>query len=160
MNLTGDANFKRVSLGYAGGLWDRDTGFVRFGARDYDPNTGRWTAKDPIRFDGDDTNLYLYVGGDPVNFTDLAGFAKDAGSDGGTSPCRRKFEADDAACLRRYPEAHSTPGPKGYDNPYNQCLLKSFHDFQCCANPAKCGPPPPPPPPAPAPKPIACGGGR
>ena len=33
VNLTGDANFKRVSLGYAGGLWDRDTGFVRFGAK-------------------------------------------------------------------------------------------------------------------------------
>ena len=25
---------------------------VRFGARDYDPETGRWTAKDPILFDG------------------------------------------------------------------------------------------------------------
>ena len=35
-------------FGYAGGLYDRDTGLTRFGARDYDPNTGRWTAKDPI----------------------------------------------------------------------------------------------------------------
>ncbi len=72
VNLTGDANFKRVSLGYAGGLWDRDTGFVRFGARDYDPNTGRWTAKDPIRFTGG-VNLYAYVAGDPVSRTDPAG---------------------------------------------------------------------------------------
>ncbi|MBK6515855.1 MAG: RHS repeat-associated core domain-containing protein [Polyangiaceae bacterium] len=37
-------------FGFAGGLYDPDTGLVRFGARDYDANTGRWTAKDPIRF--------------------------------------------------------------------------------------------------------------
>jgi RHS repeat-associated protein len=51
----------------------RDTKLVRFGARDYDPNTGRWTAKDPISFAGGSANLYSYVVNDPVNFTDLAG---------------------------------------------------------------------------------------
>jgi len=39
-------------FGFAGGIWDRDTELVRFGARDYDPAVGRWTAKDPIRFEG------------------------------------------------------------------------------------------------------------
>ncbi|MCZ7625927.1 MAG: RHS repeat-associated core domain-containing protein [Candidatus Methylomirabilis sp.] len=43
-------------FGFAGGLYDPDTGLVRFGARDYDAGTGRWTAKDPIRFKGGDTN--------------------------------------------------------------------------------------------------------
>lgn len=57
-------------FGFAGGLYDRDTGLVRFGARDYDPAVGRWTNKDPIRFAGGDTNLYAYVGNDPVNFVD------------------------------------------------------------------------------------------
>ena len=47
----------RIPFGFAGGLQDRDTGLVRFGARDYDPETGRWTAKDPIRFGGGDWNL-------------------------------------------------------------------------------------------------------
>jgi RHS repeat-associated protein len=31
---------------------DADTGLVRFGARDYDAETGRWTAKDPGGMDG------------------------------------------------------------------------------------------------------------
>jgi RHS repeat-associated protein len=50
-----------------------DGTLVRFGARDYDPVTGRWTAKDPILFGGGDTNLYGYVVNDPVNFVDPLG---------------------------------------------------------------------------------------
>jgi RHS repeat-associated protein len=59
-----------IPFGFAGGLSDPDTGLVRFGARDYDPSTGRWTAKDPILFLGEDPNLYAYVGNDPINVTD------------------------------------------------------------------------------------------
>jgi RHS repeat-associated protein len=39
---------------------------VRFGARDYDAEAGRWTAKDPIGFLGGDTNLFMYCGNDRV----------------------------------------------------------------------------------------------
>jgi len=59
-------------FGFAGGLYDDDTGLVRFGARDYDAYSGRWTAKDPVRFEGG-VNLYEYVGNDPVNFLDPTG---------------------------------------------------------------------------------------
>jgi RHS repeat-associated protein len=68
----------RVSIGFAGGLHDRDTGLVRFGARDYDPALGRWTAKDPINFVGGDTNLYGYVQNDPVNWVDPFGLTEQA----------------------------------------------------------------------------------
>jgi RHS repeat-associated protein len=68
-----DTNPGFQPFGYAGGLYDRDTGLVRFGARDYDAATGRWTAKDPIGFAGGDTNLYGYVVNDPVNKMDLLG---------------------------------------------------------------------------------------
>jgi RHS repeat-associated protein len=65
-----DTNPGFQPFGFAGGLWDGDTGLVRFGARDYDAETGRWTAKDPILFGGHQANLYVYVGNDPVNRSD------------------------------------------------------------------------------------------
>ena len=49
-------------FGFAGGLYDADTGLVRFGARDYDARVGRWVSKDPIAFRGGQSNLYGYVG--------------------------------------------------------------------------------------------------
>ena len=69
-----DTNPFLQPFGFAGGLYDPQTQLVRFGARDYDPRaTGRWTTKDPIRFDGGDNNLYGYVLNDPVNLVDPRG---------------------------------------------------------------------------------------
>jgi RHS repeat-associated protein len=62
-----------LPIGFAGGLADTLTGLVRFGWRDYDPTAGRWTAPDPILFDGGQTNLYSYVGSDPINNRDASG---------------------------------------------------------------------------------------
>lgn len=68
-----DTNPGFQPFGFAGGLYDRDTKLVRFGARDYDAEIGRWTAKDPVRFEGGDTNIYSYVQGDPLNLVDPEG---------------------------------------------------------------------------------------
>ena len=68
-----DSNAGFQPFGFAGGLYDPDTGLVRFGARDYAPEVGRWTAKDPIGFRGGDPNLYGYVLDDPINWTDPRG---------------------------------------------------------------------------------------
>jgi len=67
-----DTNPGFQPFGYAGGLYDAATGLVRFGARDYDAEIGRWTAKDPSGFAGG-LNLYEYAAGDPVNYLDYAG---------------------------------------------------------------------------------------
>lgn len=72
-NVISDTNPGFQPFGFAGGLYDQDTKLVRFGARDYNPSTGRWTAKDPILFAGLDTNLYGYALNDPVNMTDPSG---------------------------------------------------------------------------------------
>jgi RHS repeat-associated protein len=56
-----------------GGMYDAETGLVRFGARDYDASIGRWTAKDPIRFAARLGSLFSYVGSDPINRIDING---------------------------------------------------------------------------------------
>jgi len=73
-NVVSDTNPGFQPFGFAGGLYDQDTKLVRFGARDYDPATGRWVTKDPIRFDGG-INLYAYAANNPVNLVDSDGLA-------------------------------------------------------------------------------------
>jgi len=73
-NILSDTNPTfEVPFGFAGGLHDRDTGLTRFGFRDYDPETARWTAKDPILFAGGNIDLYGYGLNDPINWVDPLG---------------------------------------------------------------------------------------
>lgn len=72
-NVTSDSNPGFQPFGFAGGLYDQDTKLLRFGKRDYDAYTGRWTSKDPLIFAGGETSLYGYAGNDPVNFLDPTG---------------------------------------------------------------------------------------
>lgn len=74
--VTRDTNSCFQPYGFAGGIYDADTKLTRFGARNYDAETGRWTSKDPILFSGGDTNLYGYVMNDPVNWVDPSGLAR------------------------------------------------------------------------------------
>ncbi len=71
--ITLDTNPGFQPFGFAGGLYDPHTKLTRFGVRDYDAETGRWTATDPSRFAGGDTNLYGYAIQDPVQFLDPLG---------------------------------------------------------------------------------------
>ncbi len=72
-NVLYNTNPEFQPFGYAGGLIDVYTGLVRFGARDYDAETGRWTAKDPILFGGGSLNLYGYCYNSPINAIDPTG---------------------------------------------------------------------------------------
>ncbi|QPJ62918.1 MAG: hypothetical protein G3M70_13960 [Candidatus Nitronauta litoralis] len=74
-NVLSDTNPGFQPFGFAGGIYDEDTKLVRFGFRDYDPQTGRWTSKDPIRFRGDIPNFYGYAFQNPINNFDLNGLA-------------------------------------------------------------------------------------
>jgi RHS repeat-associated protein len=71
--VTFDSNPGFQPFGFAGGLYDVDTRLTRFGARDYDADTGRWMSKDPIAFEGGTLNLFAYVGSRPVSEVDPTG---------------------------------------------------------------------------------------
>jgi RHS repeat-associated protein len=60
---------------YAGGYLD-PTGLYHFGARYYEPGTGRWTQQDSVVSLGNpaDGNRYEYVRDDPMNNIDPSGF--------------------------------------------------------------------------------------
>jgi RHS repeat-associated protein len=79
--VTLDTNPGFQPFGFAGGLYDPATGLVHFGARDYDPQTARWTAPDPAGFGGG-LNLYGYCVADPINLADPAGLGPDFASGG------------------------------------------------------------------------------
>jgi len=55
---------------YTSGYRDNDSGLYKLGYRYYDTLQGRFTQQDPS---GQESNLFAYTGGDPVNFKDLSG---------------------------------------------------------------------------------------
>jgi RHS repeat-associated protein len=85
-NVVYDSNPGFQPFGFAGGLYDKDTGLVRFGARDYDAYAGRWTAKDPIGFESGNPNLYSYTLDDPINLTDILGLEPGGGPNASIGP--------------------------------------------------------------------------
>ncbi|HEX8618535.1 MAG TPA: RHS repeat-associated core domain-containing protein, partial [Thermoanaerobaculia bacterium] len=61
--------------GYTGQTWIPELGLWYYKTRFYSPTTGRFLQVDPIGYDGG-SNLYAYVGNDPVNFSDPTGLAR------------------------------------------------------------------------------------
>ena len=91
-NILQDTNPGFIPFGYGAGMYDQHTKLLRFGARDYDTHAGRWTAKDPARFNYGEFNMYWYVGNDPVNRVDPTGLFKTEGD-----CCGRDKEVTDGA---------------------------------------------------------------
>jgi len=127
-------------IGFATGMQDPDTGLTRFGVRDYAPEVGRWTAKDPLRFAGGDDNLYSYVHDDPVNRVDPSGrqgedgFNGGGGGDSGGGGGGRDVggEDDDGAGLCREDDLICKPPPPPPPPPPPMCEAKSdCNVFEC-----------------------------
>ncbi|WP_158603876.1 RHS repeat domain-containing protein [Cryobacterium tepidiphilum] len=60
---------------FKNGVQERTTGWIHYGARWYDPTTGRFTQQDTMDapLDPHNANRYAYAGGDPVNNSDPSG---------------------------------------------------------------------------------------
>jgi len=72
-----------VTFGYIGRPIEEKTGLSDDRARWYDANTGRFINEDPSGFKGGDTNIFRYVGNDPLDRVDPSGLtAKWAGYGG------------------------------------------------------------------------------
>ena len=61
-----------IQLGYNEKKMDLMTGWYDYGFRDYSPMMMRFNTVDPIK---DGVNWYVFVGGDPVNYTDQFGLS-------------------------------------------------------------------------------------
>ncbi len=125
-----DTNPGFQPFGFAGGLNDRETGLVRFGARDYDVYPGRWTAKDPIGFNGGELNLFNYVNNNPINKNDHNGKrTKDECWDDFQScieACNAANPDDDQGCR----DGDGDDGGNG--EPTNECYQDCINDYVLC----------------------------
>jgi|CXWL01.1.fsa_nt_gi RHS repeat-associated protein len=72
--IPGSSNTGRFQ--YTGQIWLPEAALYHYKARAYAPALGRFLQSDPILYAGG-MNLYAYVGGDPVNWTDPSGLGED-----------------------------------------------------------------------------------
>jgi|JI10StandDraft_1071094.scaffolds.fasta_scaffold545753_3 RHS repeat-associated protein len=101
-----------------------------FSHRHYDPTIGRWATKDPIGFAGGDTNLYAYVGGDPMSYIDPSGLAQECSypidGAGGVEHPQMFFEDKAGGDLGFYPDV----GSPMWTNGVFEQSGKSFEDLK------------------------------
>jgi len=75
-NSEGETISNPILFGYTGKAFDTSTQLQNNINRWYDASIGRWLSIDPIDFEGNDTNLYRYVGNQNTGLYDPFGFAR------------------------------------------------------------------------------------
>jgi len=68
-----------LNLRFPGQYYDSESGLHYNYFRDYEPQTGRYVQSDPIGLASGETSTYLYVGGNPLFYSDVKGLRRDSG---------------------------------------------------------------------------------
>ncbi len=113
----GSASTSLFPFGFAGGSEDLDSGLVRFGRRDFLPEAGVWTAKDPLRFAAGSTGLFSYSFGDPVNRLDSSGLETCVAVWTGLSDLHAAMAISNNGAPVLFDPSGSYPGPEGDSSP-------------------------------------------
>ncbi|KDA54299.1 hypothetical protein EG19_11300 [Thermoanaerobaculum aquaticum] len=122
-NVVFDSNPGFQPFGFVGGLYDNHTKLVRFGARDYDPQVGRWTSKDPLGIEWNRTNLFDYAAGQPLNVADPAG--KSIVSPGFPAPM------DQLPCAKRVADQLVQIIPEAWSDKFKHCVISCLIAKYC-----------------------------
>lgn len=109
--IPGAGNIGRFQ--YTGQAWLPELGMSYYKARIYSPTLGRFLQADPIGYGGG-MNLYNYVGGDPINFSDPTGLKAD-GCSTLTDFCRIIYFGNDGGTGYWIPR-EGNPGPSDPDS--------------------------------------------
>jgi RHS repeat-associated protein len=118
----------QADKGYAGMFLHQPSGLYLTWYRAYDPVTGRWLSRDPIKEQGG-INLYGYVDGNPINDTDRDGLSVNAinqnsPNNGGENLCQNTSKHEE--CVAKY--LRFLPSPSGdlqsseYRKCYRECM--------------------------------------
>ncbi|BCW93858.1 MAG: hypothetical protein KatS3mg007_1752 [Thermoanaerobaculum sp.] len=132
-NVVFDSNPGFQPFGFAGGLYDPHTKLVRFGARDYDSQIGRWTSKDPFGISSREPNVYQYALGDPLmNYDPFGDLAAGVGE---------KRPWYQIPCAKRLAEELRSSVPQQFGNFqwHNNKKDKFFHCYVSCLITKECG---------------------
>ncbi|WP_203616433.1 polymorphic toxin-type HINT domain-containing protein [Streptomyces sp. SID13726] len=127
--------------GYVGGTEDASTGLVHLGARDYDPDTGRFLSVDPVLdpTDPQQLNAYAYSNSSPVTFSDPTGEHLDCGGWGSDVPCPKNDHNGDGVpdhgSAKKASKTTRSPGlTKDQKKKIKQVYDYFFNPNQCFGN--------------------------
>ena len=130
-NVLLDTNPGFQPFGFAGGLYDGSTRLLRFGKRDYDPDVGRWVAKDPGGFDESPVR-YEYAHSDPVDYIDRTGGAGERSGGSLMPPYRYQQRYGSPYPLRNGPQGEAEPVEPSVDESVKNIGEKIHQAEEAC----------------------------
>jgi RHS repeat-associated protein len=123
----------RTTYRYAGDRYDNETGLYYVNARYYNPNLGRFLQTDPIGLSGG-TNLYAYVGNDPMDMVDPTGLCANTNTATGISVQQTPMQTLNGQPLQ-FPNQGAPDTYPNTGNLYGYGIGVEYTAINACGNP-------------------------